>query len=189
MDDCDILVFMVGESLHRNRMGYFLPVVLLALLPAAGCRGDLAEPVLVRHLPMNDLEGIITQSDVRLDKKVSSDGKGSIQIRAKKPVTVRLYEVKGIDVENARLTYQARLRSEKLKGRAYLEMWCHFPGHGEFFSRGLMTPLTGTTNWTTEEVHFFLKKGEKPDYVKLNVVVDGTGTLWVDDIKLTRTPL
>ncbi len=179
---------MAGKPSQSSRPRILLPLVLLALASPAGCRGDLAEPVLLRHFPVNDLNGVITQSDLRLDKKISSDGKGSIQIRAKKPLTARLYEVKGIDVEDARLTYQARLRSDKIKGRAYLEMWCHLPGHGEFFSRGVMTPLTGTTDWTTEEVHFFLKGGEKPDYVKLNVVIVGTGTLWIDDIRLTKTP-
>jgi hypothetical protein len=181
--------FMTGGKVRHCAAGTLWPALLFVLAAAGGCRGELAEPVLLRQLPMNDLEGIITQSGVKLDREISSDGKGSVQIRAKKPMTVRLYEVKSLDVENSRLTYQARLRSDKIKGRAYLEMWCHFPGHGEFFSRGLMTPLTGTTNWTTEEVHFFLKKGEKPDFVKLNVVIDGTGTLWVDEIKLTRTPL
>lgn len=181
--------FMTGGKVRHCPAGTLWPVLLFVLAAAGGCRGELAEPVLLRQLPMNDLEGIITQSGVKLDREISSDGKGSVQIRAKKPMTVRLYEVKSLDVENSRLTYQARLRSDKIKGRAYLEMWCHFPGHGEFFSRGLMTPLTGTTNWTTEEVHFFLKKGQKPDFVKLNVVIDGTGTLWVDEIKLTKTPL
>ena len=181
---------MMGATLRQEALETFWPALLLVLVTTGGCKGKLADPVLVRRLPVDNLEGIITQSCVKLDREVSSDGKGSIQIRVKKPMTVRLYEVKGLEeVENARLTYQARLRSEKLKGRAYLEMWCHFPGHGEFFSRGLMTPLTGTTNWTTEEVHFFLKKGENPDFVKLNVVIDGTGTLWVDEIVLTKTPL
>jgi hypothetical protein len=59
-------------------------------------------------------------------------------------------------------------------------------GNGEFFSRGLTTPLTGTTDWTTEETPFFLKKGERPDYIKLNVVIDGTGKVFVDDISLLR---
>jgi hypothetical protein len=98
--------------------------------------------------------------------------------------------VRDIDIENARLIYQARLRTENVKGQVYLEMWCHFPGIGEFFSRGLQTPLTGTTDWITEETQFFLKKGEKPDYVKLNLVIKGKGTAWwIDDIRLLKGPL
>ena len=62
-------------------------------------------------------------------------------------------------------------------------------GKGEFFSRGLQSPLTGTTNWTTEETPFLLKKGEKPDLVKLNLVINGKGTAWIDDVLLLKGPL
>ena len=85
--------------------------------------------------------------------------------------------------------YQARLRTEDVQGQVYLEMWCHFPDKGEFFSRSVDTPLTGSTEWTTEETPFSLKKGENPDFVKLNLVFDGTGTVWIDDIRLLKAPL
>jgi hypothetical protein len=68
-------------------------------------------------------------------------------------------------------------------------MWCYFPGKGEFFSRGLQTALTGSSDWTTQETFFFLKKGENPDNVKLNLVINGKGTAWIDDIHLLKGPL
>jgi hypothetical protein len=108
---------------------------------------------------------------------------------AAKPTVVRLFEIDDIHVENATLIYRAKLKTENVDGKVYLEMWCRFPGKGEFFSRGLATPLTGTTDWTTEETPFILKKGEKPDYVKLNLVIDGTGTVWIDAISLLRAPI
>jgi hypothetical protein len=46
--------------------------------------------------------------------------------------------------------------------------------------------LSGTTNWTRLEIPFFLKAGENPDNVKLNLVCEGTGTAWVDDIRLVK---
>ena len=75
-----------------------------------------------------------------------------------------------------------------MEGQVYLEMLCHFPGKGDFFSRGLIEPLTGTTNWTTVETSFLLKKGENPDNVKLNLVIEGKGTAWIDDIRLLKIP-
>jgi hypothetical protein len=68
-------------------------------------------------------------------------------------------------------------------------MWCHFPGKGEFFSRGLQTALTGSSDWNSQETFFFLKKGENPDNVKLNLVISGKGTVWIDDIHLIKGPL
>ena len=124
-----------------------------------------------------------------MDKATSSDGQGSIKITATEPTTVRLFEAGDMDIENARLTYQAKLRTEGVEGQVYLEMWCHFPGKGEYFSRGLETPLTGTTDWTSQEIPFFLKESENPDNVKLNLVINGKGKAWIDDIRLIAGPL
>lgn len=68
-------------------------------------------------------------------------------------------------------------------------MWCQFSGKGEYFSRALHAPLSGSNEWTTQETPFFLKKGENPSNVKLNVVINGSGTVWVDDIRLIKGPL
>lgn len=154
-----------------------------------GCAQPSPQDAELKHFPLDNAEGIISRALVTVDDHVSSDGKGSLRIDVTEPTVVRLFEVRELDVENARLIYQAKVRTEGINGRVYLEMWSHFPGKGEFFSRGLQTPLTGTTEWTTEETPFFLKKGENPDYVKLNLVIDGTGTAWIDDIRLIKGSL
>jgi hypothetical protein len=150
------------------------------------CSKPSMQVVEIKRFPIDSMEGIITQSGVEIDKAVSSDRNGSLKITATEPTVVRLFEVGDVDVENARLIYQAKVRTEGIEGRVYLEMWCHFPGKGEYFSRGLQTPLTDTMDWTTEETPFFLQKGENPDNVKLNLVIDGKGTAWIDDIRLLK---
>ena len=164
-------------------------VGICVVLILIGCSKPPQEVVELKRFPIDSLEGMITQSGVEFDKEVSSDGNGSLKIIATQPTVVRVYELGDIDVENARLIYQAKVRTEGVEGQAFLEMWCHFPGKGEFFSRGLQTPLTGTTNWTTEGTPFFLKKGENPDNVKLNLVINGKGTAWIDDIRVLKGPL
>jgi hypothetical protein len=153
------------------------------------CSKSSKQVVELRHFPVDSMDEIITRSGVRIDKDISSDGNGSLRVTSTRPTVIRLFETGDIDVENARLTYQARLRTAHVEGQVYLEMWCRFPGKGEYFSRGLKSPLTGTTEWTTEETPFFLKKGENPDNVKLNLVINGKGTAWIDDIRLLRAPL
>ncbi len=140
----------------------------------------------LKRFALDDMEGLITHSGVRIDKKISSDGNGSLRIEVTQAATVRLFETGEMDIENARLEYQAKVRTENVQGKVYLEMWCSFPGKGEFFSRGLLQPLTGTVDWTALETPFFLKEGENPDNIKLNVVIDGRGTVWIDDIKLLK---
>ena len=155
----------------------------------AACTQSTTNATELKQFPVDNLDGIISQSGVQFDEKISSDGKGSLKIVATEPTVINLYEIRDINIENARLMYQARVRTENVDGQVYLEMWCHFTEKGEFFSRGLQSPLTGTTGWTTLETPFFLQKGQKPDYVKLNLVINGTGTVWIDDIRLVKGPL
>ena len=168
---------------------FLCTLVWAVLFCSPGCSKTSQQAVELKRYPLDSLDGIITQSGATIDKETSSDGNGSLRITAPEPTVVRLFEVNDIDVENARLTYQAKLRTESMDGQVYLEMWCHFPGKGEFFSRGLQNPLTGTMNWTTAETPFFLKKGEKPDLIKLNLVINGKGTVWIDDVRLLKGPL
>ncbi len=171
-------------------MKNLLSLGMALMLPAVwACSEPRTEVVELRHYPVSDLTGVLTRAGVEFDTDVSSDGNGALRIRAEAPTTVRLYETGDLDVENSRLTFQARLRTEDLEGKAYLEMWAAFEGKGEFFSRALDQPLSGTVEWSTQETPFFLKKGENPSNVKLNLVIDGTGTAWIDDIHLVQGPL
>ncbi len=102
---------------------------------------------------------------------------------------IRLFEVEDPQVEQCLLTYRAKIKTEALSGRAFLEMWCHFPGRGEFFSKGIHHAVSGTTDWASYETPFYLKKGEKPDLIKLNVAIEGTGKVWMKDLELLATPL
>jgi len=68
-------------------------------------------------------------------------------------------------------------------------MWVRIPGKGEFFSRSLDRPITGKMSWMTVATPFFLQAGQKPDLIRLNLVVQGKGRVWIDDIRLLRAPL
>jgi hypothetical protein len=174
------ILFFIGFTVPR--------VVTVSNGTARLSHSMTTEPVELKRFPLDKMDGIITQSGIQIDKQITSDGNGSLRIEATEPTTVRLFETGDIDIENARLIYQAQLRTEEVDHNAYLEMWCHFPGKGDFFSRD-PTPLSGTTEWTTEETLFFLKDGENPDNVKLNLVINGHGTVWIDDIRLLKGPL
>lgn len=171
------------------KKSYVMVFAAAAAAVFALCVAATAQDVQLKSYTLSDLDKVITKNDVVVDKGNSPDGTGSLKITAKEPRTIRLFETGELGVDNARLVYKAKLKTENVKGRVYLEMWCHFPGKGDFFSRGLDRPLSGTTGWVTAETPFFLQKAEKPDNVKLNLVIDGTGTAWISDIKLLKAPL
>ncbi len=165
---------------------YSLGAIMLYLL---GCTPQTTPVSELRHYPLDNVETIITKAGVTLDPEITTDGQGALRVSTSKPTTVRLYETGDLDVEAARLLYQAKLRLDGVDGQVYLEMWCHFPGKGEFFSRAVHASLSGSTDWATQETPFFLQAGQNPDNVKLNLVINGSGTVWMDDIRLVKGPL
>jgi hypothetical protein len=168
---------------------FALSIACLAVIVSFGCLKNAADVVELKHYPVNSMDGVISKTGVQFDKDISTDGNGSLRITGDRPTTIRLYETGDIDVEDRRLVYQAKLRTEDVDGQVFIEMWCHFPQKGEFFSRAMQSPLSGTNEWLSQETPFFLKKGENPDNVKINIVVNGKGTVWVDDIHLLKTPM
>lgn len=159
---------------------FFIAIFLLT-----GCTKYEEENRIIKEYTI-DRNDVIGRDDTRFDENISSDGNGSILIDAGKPEVIPLYETGDIDIENAQLVYQARVRTEGVTGNVFLEMWCSFPDKGEYFSRGLESTTTGTIGWKTLQTRFFLKKGENPDNVKLNVAIDGKGIVWIDDLKLIK---
>jgi len=173
--------------MRTKALSTMLKFILLFTISSCSKQSQIVE---LKMLPLDDLAGVVTQTNgVELDKAVSSDGKGSLKITANGPMVIKLFETSNINLDNARLIYQAKLKTEKMEGEVYLEMLCHFPGRGEFFSRGLQNSMTGTMNWSIQEIPFFLKKGERPDNVKLNLVINGKGTAWIDDVRLLKANL
>ncbi|HZD40561.1 MAG TPA: hypothetical protein VE131_07555 [Terriglobales bacterium] len=121
------------------------------------------------------------------DSQIKAEGKGSIKITTQWPTTVCLGEVTGLNVENAKLLYKAKVKSD-LDGVAFLEMWAHVGG-GQYFSRGMNDVVSQKTDWKTIQTPFLFKKGQRPDKVTLNLVIKGKGTVWIDDIVLSRESL
>jgi hypothetical protein len=169
----------------RRSLAFYLAAISLIL---ASCAKHKEEGV-IRQFPLDDMSGVIYQSNARMDTSVSVDGKGSLRIEATEPVTVPIFEINDLKIDNAKIFYQAKVRTKDVIGQVYLEMLCHFPNRGEYFSRGQATLLAGTTDWTNQETPFSLQKGEVPDIVKLNLVINGSGTVWIDNISLSCGPL
>jgi hypothetical protein len=114
---------------------------------------------------------------------------GELVVSSDAAATVRLFEVPIANRDQCIIMYRFRIKTEDLKAGVYPEMWCRFPGQGEFFSRGLDQKLRGTNNWASLEIPFHLKKGEMPDLLKLNLVFEGPGTVRLKDIEILATPL
>ncbi|HEV8306829.1 MAG TPA: hypothetical protein VGW35_04120 [Methylomirabilota bacterium] len=129
-------------------------------------------------------------SDTPLTRDGVSADQAGWRIECREGRTIRLFEVApGPGTAPCLLAYRVQLKTADAQGRVYLEMWCRLPGKGEFFSKGFQHAVKGTVDWGAYEVPFYLKAGQHPDLLKLNLVCEGAGTVWVKDVEVLRTPL
>src|SRR5881628_1015559 len=106
----------------------FLALVVVLTMSACTSSGQVpTSPVELKHFPLDSMEGVRATTGASFDPKISADGKGSLRVEAKEAVTVPLFEVTDVGVENASLIYMAKLQSENLDGKAFLEMWVRIP--------------------------------------------------------------
>jgi len=143
------------------------------------------ETVIARFHPPTPDDDPIAKDAVRDDDA----GEGVWRYRTDETRTFRLHEIENPSVEDCILAYRASMKTENVEGQAYLEMWCRFPGVGESFSKGYHHAMKGTNDWAQCEAPFFLQKDQRPDLIKLNLVIEGKGTVWLRDIELLASPL
>jgi hypothetical protein len=157
-----------------------LQIFVLLMLSTALSRAED-----VRKLNLDDASVIGTT--IQTDTQVKAEGKGSIKITTQWPTTICLGEVARLDIENAKLVYKAKVKSD-LDGTAYLEMWAHVGG-GQYFSRGMNDVVSRKTEWKIIQTPFLFQKGQRPEKVTLNLIINGKGTVWIDEIVLSKQPL
>jgi len=175
---------MEEQGMVDGQLKYVLRVyILFALLVFASASAQAAE---LRRLSLDDIA--LMGTTLNPDPVVKVEGSGSIKISTLWPTTICLGEVQELDVENAQIIYRAKVKSEKLEGTAFLEMWCHVGG-GQYYSRGMNSVVGGTMDWRTLQTPFFLQPGQSVKKATLNVVINGKGTIWIDDVHLLKEPL
>jgi hypothetical protein len=156
-----------------------IPMLLLATL--------IARAEDLQKLSLDDPS--VATPKIEADAKVKVEGTSSLKITAQWPTTVCLGEVAGPDIENAKLIYSAKVKTElEGNGIAFLELWAHMDG-GQFFSKGINDAVSQKSDWKTIQTPFMFQHGQKPDKITLNLVINGKGTVWIDDVVLSEEPL
>ena len=139
----------------------------------------------VARIPLDSLDNLGLR--LLIDRAQKTEGRAALKIETQWPTLVCLGQVTDLDIENSQLLFKARVRTQ-LQGAAYLEMWCHF-GDKAYFSKGLNNPAKGNSDWQQLQTPFILQKGQRPDKITLNLVINGHGTVWVDEVIVVKTAL
>ena len=114
---------------------------------------------------------------------------GELKVSAAEAGTLRLFEAPISGLDQCMITYRYRIKTEALRSSVYPEMWCRIPGMGEFFSRGLHLKMRGSNDWPSIQIPFYLKRGQTPDLLKLNLVCEGPAEVRLKEIEVLATPL
>ena len=157
--------------------------------PAEHSGTETAGAIEVAHFPLND-GAVPPDADAAFDPAVSQDGGGSLRVQADRGGRLRLYRLEDLGVVQGAVAFTGFLRSRGLNGRAVLEMWCR-PAEGDTaFVRGYGSAVTGDADWTPQEVRFSNPAlCRNPVSIELNVLIEGAGTVWIDDLRLWSVPV
>jgi hypothetical protein len=142
----------------------------------------------LRRFPLDSMDELLTKEGVRIDR-ISTDRGGSVLVRARGFTVVPLVDTGPLDVEDVVVSVRGKMRVVSVKGDAYLELTCRLPGQGEISAQGLQYALSGNRHWTDVEVSYRLRKGEKPENIRVSLVATASGRIWLDDLKLEMAPL
>ncbi len=113
----------------------------------------------------------------------------ALVLEANEKTTVSLFEVNQPHVDQCILTYRAKAKADRLEGRAYLEMLCRLPRIGDHKVKGVDSALEGLGDWSLLETRVYLPEGQKPELLKLNLVMEGPGRVRMKDVELIKTPV
>lgn len=102
---------------------------------------------------------------------------------------VPLFHLKNVNFRNCVLLLRAYVRSEGVAKKAYLEMDCTIAGKGTFFSKALEDAAVGTQEWRWHQAPFYLRSREECQEVRVKLVFEGGGQVWIKDVELFRAPV
>lgn len=158
--------------------------------PVAAGKAEAKAKAPAERAAPQDVISLKNLSAATLGTRVTQDGAGVVRIDTQTATTINLAsaDISAQHLEDTTLMMRASMKAKGLTGRAFLEMWVHFPGEkgGVYFSRGLDNPLVKDEDWKEFQTPFFLKKGQVPDKVILNLVIHGHGTVWIRDVRLQK---
>jgi len=162
-------------------------VTTIFLLILVTCSPPQEQSIEINHFSFDSLEGRKAQSGVELDAHISHDGQGSWRITADDPRVVKLVELTNVNLTQPQLRSTAWVRTDQGTGYVYFELRCRFANNREVFARTLGQSLSSPPKWKRMNTQLLFKQTETPTTIELNLVINGQGTVWVDDVHLFQS--
>lgn len=116
-------------------------------------------------------------------------GSVTVESRAKTPVVVHLGEWQHPDIRTGKHAVWGNVRYRDVVGESYLETWSVYGKEERYFSRtlargGPLKALKGTAGRRPFVLPFRGVPGRAPERVEFNLVLQGSGTVELQDVRL-----
>lgn len=170
------------------RMRTFAAAAALALAATLACDKKAEPPKQIDFFSCDDTERIVSSDLVTIDAGSASEGAGCLKMVVEQPTTVPLVEVK-FPGEGAKYTIQFKMRVKDFLGDAYGQMNVNYASGGKQEVKNYQNAIGATSDWIPMELSWVVQKGQKVDSLTLYAVLGGSGTVWVDEIRVIRAPL
>lgn len=165
-----------------------LVLALAVSLAAVGCKEKVEPPKEIDAFNCDTTDRFLSPEAASLDTSGTAEGTGCFKFVVAEPATHPLFEVK-FPGEGAKFTFQFKMRVSDFLGDAYGLMAVHYASGGKQEIKNYDRALGATSDWVPMELSWTVQKGQKVDSLILSAALNGTGTVWVDDVHLIKTPL
>ncbi|MEZ0276387.1 MAG: serine/threonine-protein kinase, partial [Roseimicrobium sp.] len=124
---------------------------------------------------------------ISTDSGITKDGHGSLKIEAPQGATLTIAEQDGLETPpGGTIWCRAHLRCEGISGRAFLMVHLETASGALLYSKGEPQSVSGTEDWREVLIPIRLDAQSSIKKVRVNLIVQGPGTVWVDDIQITH---
>lgn len=153
---------------------FFLPLLAVLAMLALPTHAEEAKPIYSNT----------SLQPTALGTQIANDGT-ALSVTTKWPtlITLDVVDVKSLNIQDKTVTYEAKVKAKDLEGQAFLEMWVDVAG-GQYFSRGMDSVVTGNDDWKVIKAPFKFEKGQIPEKFTLNLIINGKGTVLVQEIQV-----
>lgn len=175
------------------KRGHALLFTLIALGAAvAACDGEpeTAGSAGAVELARFPLDGEVPPDRAAVfDPDVSQDGNGSLRVTTAEGGILRLYQLDDLGIVRGQIALTGFLRSRGLEGLAMLELRCQ-PAEGDAaFVRGVPRAVSADSDWRAQDIRFSDPAlCRDPVSIQINLWIQGSGTVWVDHLRLSSVP-
>lgn len=119
----------------------------------------------------------------------SPDAGGSLRIESAQSAIVTVAEVNGIkSTSGGRILCNGKLKCKDTPNGAYLAIYVETTDGSLLVSKQPAQMVGGTQDWQSSRTSVDLRPGTQVARVWVNALVQGPGTLWVDDILVSHEP-